>query len=109
MLELLKKRKHSEWTNELLFQAGLDVALLTEELVQLIWQRGNNEKIKKEFAKLPITSRSEIVVNGNDLQKELNRKPGEWLGSMLAQIEQAILQRKLKNEYQAIIKFARVC
>ncbi|MDR0615058.1 MAG: CCA tRNA nucleotidyltransferase [Lactobacillales bacterium] len=106
-LKLLKKRKHSEWINELLFQAGLDVALLTEELVQLIWQRGNNEKIKEQFAKLPITSRSEIVVSGNDLQKELNRTPGEWLGSIIAQIEQAILQRKLKNEYQAIIEFAR--
>ncbi|MDR1012879.1 MAG: CCA tRNA nucleotidyltransferase [Lactobacillales bacterium] len=107
MLELLKKRKCFEWTNELLFKAGLDVALLTEELVQLIWQCGNNEKVKKKFARLPITSSSEVVVDGNDLQKELNRPSGAWLGRVIIKIEQAILNKTLANEYSAIIKFVK--
>jgi tRNA nucleotidyltransferase (CCA-adding enzyme) len=107
MLELLKKREHAEWTNEWLFQAGLDVALLTEELVQLIWQCGDIEKVKKKFAELPITSRSEIVVSGNDLQKELDRTPGEWLGATITKVEQTILKKELENKYHAIIEFVK--
>ncbi|MDR1521774.1 MAG: CCA tRNA nucleotidyltransferase [Streptococcaceae bacterium] len=107
MLKLFKKREHSEWTNELLFQAGIDVALLTEELVQLLFRCGNSKKVKEKFAKLPITSRNEIVIDGNDLKNKLNRPPGEWLGCMITDIERLILEGKLKNEYQAIMKFVK--
>jgi tRNA nucleotidyltransferase (CCA-adding enzyme) len=105
VLKCLKKRERGFWTKEELYHTGLTDALLTEELVQLIFKRGEVQRVKEEFAQLAIKSRSEIVVRGGDLQRELKRSPGEWLGDMLFKVESAIINGDLLNDYSAIIDF----
>lgn len=105
VLDCLKKRERGFWTKEELYHTGLTNALLTEELVQLIFRRGESQRVKDEFAQLAIKSRSEIVVRGGDLQRELKRSSGEWIGDMLFKIEGAIVNGDLSNDYSMIIDF----
>jgi len=52
-----------------------------------------------------IHRRQDIMVNGNDLMKHLNRTGGSWLKDMLAEIEDAIITGQLKNQRDSILKW----
>ena len=51
---------------------------------------------------LPIQSRQELAVNGNDLQEWRNKKPGKWLQQALAAIERAVVYGEVENNKQHI-------
>lgn len=51
---------------------------------------------------LPIQSRQELAVNGNDLQEWRNEKPGKWLQQALATIERAVVYGEVENTKQHI-------
>lgn len=56
---------------------------------------------------LPIHSRAELAVNGKDLITLLNLKPGPILGQLLDQIEEAVLNRQVKNDKLALLEYGR--
>lgn len=56
---------------------------------------------------LPIHNRSELAVNGKDLLMMLNLQPGPILGQLIEEIEEAVLNRQVKNEKLALLEYGR--
>lgn len=89
----------------LTYQYGLDNLLLVEELRHAQGLPVEIERIKSLDDSLFIHDKHEIVVNGGTLIKELGLKPGPSLGSVLNEIERAIVSGALINEKEAIFAF----
>lgn len=99
----LLKRLQNDWTDTELYRAGIKIARLVEQVSSVLnGQNANIELIEKQIEQLPIKSRSEITVNGNDLINWTKQKPGPWMRIIFEQLETAIISREIPNERSAI-------
>ena len=57
------------------------------------------------YNNLPIKCRSDIVLNGNDIMKLLNRKPGNYLKEILKDIEEKVVSGKLENDREKLTNY----
>lgn len=89
----------------LTYQYGLENLLLVENLRLAQGLTVEIEEIKTIDADLLIHDKHEIVVNGGILMAELGLKPGPHLGSLLGEIETAIVAGELQNDKAAIFAF----
>ncbi|MDX8366461.1 CCA tRNA nucleotidyltransferase [Cytobacillus sp. IB215665] len=102
----------SEWTMTTLYQCGLEHAEQVERIRAVIHQNDGIERlhnIKKMYASLPIISRKQLAVNGNDLQAWFNKKPGPWLKEYINNIEMAIVNGEVENEVENIKEWLLHC
>lgn len=58
--------------------------------------------VAKTYNDLIIKCRSDIVINGTDIMKILNRNPGNYLKNILADIEEKIIRRELENDRETL-------
>lgn len=110
--ECLLKLKESEWTSEIVYNLGGPLSFAASRVKALLGNKdihAEEEKVKKIHQHLPIQCRKEIQVNGNDLVKWCNQKPGPWLATALEKIEVAIVNGKLENDKEKIKRWLEVC
>lgn len=100
------QRLESFWNKERLYQAGLDIALEVETLVDGFQQESQLETVQELYEALPIKERQEMNVSGRDLITALKRPAGPWLGELLAKIEYQLLIGAIPNQQQAILEWA---
>ncbi|MGT2910961.1 CCA tRNA nucleotidyltransferase [Streptococcus cameli] len=93
-----------EW---FVYQYGLACLLLVEELRAAAGLQTEVAAIQKIHMQLQIHDRHEICVNGGILMQEFNAKPGPHLGTILNQIEKAIVTNQLENRPHAIFSFIK--
>lgn len=63
----------------------------------------NEESFHKEVQKLPILSKKELTIKGQDLINMFPEcKPGPWIKECLNQIEKQVVLRKIKNNVNSI-------
>lgn len=68
--------------------------------------KGMDRKIATQtYNNLSIKCRSDIVINGSDIMKLLNRNSGEYLRQILDDIEQKIVMNELENDKQLLEKY----
>ena len=102
------QRLDSFWTKEGLYQAGLEIALEVEALIEGFQQESHLKTLQELYEDLPIKDRQEMQVSGSDLITALKRPAGPWLGELLANIEQQLLIGAIPNQKQAILEWALV-
>ncbi len=61
--------------------------------------------VTQKYNALPIKSRNEIVMNGEDISKLLNKKPGLFLKEILTDIENQIVVGSLKNDKDSLTEY----
>ena len=54
---------------------------------------------------LPILTRSNIEIKGNDVAEILNKEPGKYIKDIIEDIEKKILENKLNNNYEDLKKY----
>ena len=57
------------------------------------------------YNNLVIHSKKDIKISANDIAKELNSKPGNYLKKIFDDLELKILSREINNEYEDIVKY----
>ena len=62
-------------------------------------------EIAKAYNALPIYSRRDIDISGDDISKALGREPGEYLKGIYEDLERAILYHHLENKKEDILKY----
>ena len=97
MKKLRKLLEYDKIDNYLLYKYGLYLCTVYYDIKGL-----SKRKLNKMYSKLPIINRSDIVVNGNDIIKILNRKPDNYIKDIIDDIEKKILDNKINNEYDEI-------
>lgn len=101
----LNHRLEKPFDRQVLYQTGLEIALDVETMIGCLGFAVDVEAVKKMYEELPIYTKNEMKINGNDLQTVLNQKPGKWLGELMTEIESAILKNEVSNESQELLKW----
>lgn len=101
----LNHRLKKPFDRQVLYQTGLEIALDVETMIGCLGFAVDVEAVKKMYEELPIYTKNEMKINGNDLQTVLNQKPGKWLGELMTEIESAILKNEVSNESQELLKW----
>ncbi|NIK12287.1 CCA tRNA nucleotidyltransferase [Alkalibacillus almallahensis] len=104
LIEAFKSYQTNGLTNQLLYQLGRSrFPQFIQLLQQFDFYEGALEDFESMYSQLPIHSRKDIAIEGNQL---LNLRPdkrkGPWIGDYLQLIEGMILSGELSNQYEAI-------
>ena len=62
-------------------------------------------KLNGLYKKLPIHSKKDIVINGKDIAKILNKEPEDYLKKIIIDIEKQIINGKILNEKEELEKY----
>ncbi|RBW70255.1 CCA tRNA nucleotidyltransferase [Bacillus taeanensis] len=110
--QTLEHLKQNNWDDYQLFKTGVELAKSIEAVRSILYKENaaeNIENIVKKYNALPIKDKKELSVNGHDVMKWKNKKAGPWLGKELQMIEQAVIDKKVKNEKNAIKEWVDRC
>ncbi|MDQ0228780.1 CCA tRNA nucleotidyltransferase [Metabacillus malikii] len=109
-IDYLSEQK--KWTTELLYSAGIDIAVSVERIFAIVndcYDEKRINKVVEQFSRLPIKSRRELVITGHDIIKLFHKRPGPWVSAALSSIEKEILSETLKNDREAIKEWLLTC
>lgn len=97
---------HPNITNHLLYQYGLEISILANKVNFYLNKSPHLErKIISEFKNLPVKSIVDLALSSKDIINFYNKKPGAWLGKLQRQLVINILDEKIKNTKEDIIKY----
>lgn len=82
---------------------------VTDENLQLntFFKTISHQKIDEIISSLPIQSRAELDINGNDLMHALNKGPGHWLKTTLNLIERKVVLNRIDNKKVQILEWVK--
>ena len=83
-----------------LYKYGLYFNIVAGEVLKI-----DNKKIASLYHHMPIKCRKDIKISSTDIMALLNIKEGEEIGFVLAELENAILSRKVTNSETQIKKY----
>ncbi|WP_400241974.1 CCA tRNA nucleotidyltransferase [Niallia sp. JL1B1071] len=109
---ILKREKMASWSNQSLYFATLSIAVSAEKIYQLLWNheiKPNISILEEQYIKLPITTKDELAISGNDLLLWTNKQAGPWIKEMLLLVETKVVERKIPNDKQLIKEWLREC
>ena len=103
----LRFRLSNDWQPMMLYELGEESAVLVERLLYY-YQQESQVQVTKELVKaLPIHQRHELAITGKDLLAVLEETPGKWLGELIAEIEQHVVEGSLENKQEVLLSFAK--
>nr|WP_208752488.1 CCA tRNA nucleotidyltransferase [Bacillus cereus] len=112
VLLTIRTRKEKDWDTVLLYKTGIHIAEMAERVYEAMIESYDHTSVKRVqtlFQALPIKSRQEMNVTGNDLLNWASKKPGPWVAEMIQKIEKAIVQGNVVNEKECIREWLQEC
>jgi tRNA nucleotidyltransferase (CCA-adding enzyme) len=109
---ILEREKTTCWSDQRLYFATLSVAISVEKIYQLLWNQENNptiSRLEEQYIKLPIKSKEELVIGGNDLLQWTNKQAGPWIKEILSLVETKVVERIIPNDKQLIKEWLIEC
>ncbi len=104
LIEALRWRQVSAW---MLFKAGWEAFADANRVAGVFnWQLPWPDA-KEKYQSLPIKDARDLAINGQTLIKEAGIKPGPQLGKILTQVTRAVVEGKLPNDKETLIKRAQ--
>lgn len=98
-------RLNGPYTNEHLFEFEEQIVLIAEEYIRILHPTVtpmDKQIIKEMKQSLPIKSKRELTVSGNDLIEWTQKPGGPWLKNMLNDLVKAILNNEVQNHPERI-------
>jgi len=93
--------KEKEITKKIIYDYGLYLCLIAAEIKEI-----NVKEINKMYKELPIHDRTEINIKAEVLMKDFGIS-GKMISEAFANIEEAIIDGKIKNKKNEIIKYLK--
>lgn len=100
--QYLLARLAGSWTEELLYEAGGKTVISTEKICSEQPEWSAERDAADRYRQLPIFSRKDLAVNGNDLLRIAGKPPGSWVSALLGRIEAEVLAGRLQNDREEI-------
>ncbi|WP_110112437.1 CCA tRNA nucleotidyltransferase [Bacillus sp. CGMCC 1.16541] len=98
------------WSSELVYTYGLETSLSVNRICEVLGNGQIEESwIINVHSDLPIHSFQDVVVNGADVMKWVDKKGGPWLSEVLRMIEMNIVNGQLINDKDAIKEWVKSC
>ncbi|WP_170007450.1 CCA tRNA nucleotidyltransferase [Bacillus fonticola] len=89
--------KVSEWTKWCVYTYGKETATDIEQMIAC-WESIAERGVHLIWESLPISSRKQLAVTGNDLLRWRQSTGGPWVKNMLQQIEKHVVEGSLCND-----------
>lgn len=105
-LKGLTYRLGHSWTAEWLYELGAEKVRLIEESMLYFGQEPQVAAALAMYESLRIHSIQELAVNGQDLLKATDLKPGPWVGRCLGAMEKAVINNSLANDRASLLTYA---
>jgi tRNA nucleotidyltransferase (CCA-adding enzyme) len=112
ILHYLEYRTKENWHRLSLYQAGLDISLSVERIFQILNESPNDEHLKaihQAYITLPIKSKADLAVTGQDLILWLDKAGGPWLSKLIEELENKVLLGRIPNQKEAIREWLNHC
>lgn len=96
--ELMSAYEIDSWSKMELYRYGLETALSSITLKSAMEKKDYaivKEQLHQRYSEIPITSRKDIPIDGEDILEITNREPGIWLGKLLEEMEKKIVDGEL--------------
>ena len=93
VLLTIRKRKEKDWDTVLLYKTGIHIAEMAERVYEAMIESYDHtavNRVQTLFQALPIKSRQEMNVTGNDLLNWANKKPGPWVAEMIQKLKKQL-------------------
>lgn len=91
----------------MLYQTGLPLLLVANQVAAFFKNQVDEITLRTQYEKLPIKSKRELVLTGNDLLKAKIITPGPRMGQILNTLEVEVVQGKVTNQTAALM--GRAC
>ncbi|WP_278838470.1 CCA tRNA nucleotidyltransferase [Ligilactobacillus saerimneri] len=91
----------------MLYQTGLPLLLVANQVAAFFKNQVDETALRTQYEKLPIKSKRELVLTGNDLLKAKIITPGPQMGQILNTLEVEVVQGKVANQTAALM--GRAC
>jgi tRNA nucleotidyltransferase (CCA-adding enzyme) len=92
--------------NFALYTYGIDLCLLANKVNFMLNKTKNlKTKIEEDYKNLPIQSDLDLKLRPNEMILITNKKAGAWVTNIQKEMVKEILNKKLKNEKDALEKY----
>lgn len=107
-LKLAKELKKNIFTKDILFDYGLQVCLLAND-INVIVKKVKDQKdfISVEYQNLPIRAISDLAINGNDIIENVKLKDNRKIKEILTDLKHLVLNVKLTNEKESLLMYIK--
>lgn len=105
VLQAVRSLVKGTWTADELFHFSEDVLIVSYHYGKSLLSNKINGSLEEFLIRkdtIPIASKKDIVVNGNDIMQWANKKRGAWIKEVLDILTSLIVNGQLKNDRQAI-------
>ncbi len=96
-------RLQDTWTNKQLYDIGIEAAKQAEYLAGGLGLSTDQEALVGRWENLPIYSKQDLAVNGDQILQLCQKKAGPWLGQILNQVEEAVLNEEVANNQNSLL------
>ncbi|MEB1806815.1 MAG: CCA tRNA nucleotidyltransferase [Bacillaceae bacterium] len=107
LLGALNTYENSGWSNELLYEIGLENSLKLGRLLFTLQPEENHihneQTLIRWHNELPIKSRRDLNLNGQLLVQSFQKEQGAWIEHLLVKAEKAVLARTVANDPKELI------
>lgn len=106
--ELAIKAPKGQYDELLLFEYGLECALLANQINALLGRCGKRySKIEKEYQSLPIKKIQDLKFKEEDILSKYPRITNEELSSIIEEIKYKVLTKELTNEFDELNTYVK--
>ena len=85
-----------------IYKYGLYVSSVVASIIGISYRKINNI-----YRNLPVYSRKEIMINGDDVAKLLDREPGSYIKEIMDKVEEEVVLGKLVNDKDIISEYIK--
>ena len=92
--------KYNKIDNYALYKYGLYLCTVYADIKGL-----SKRKLNTKYSELPITSRKDIEISGEEISQILGKTPGPYIKDIMEDLEKNILNSKLTNNYSELKEY----
>jgi tRNA nucleotidyltransferase (CCA-adding enzyme) len=110
VVEIIEAYSINQWTKMELYRFGLKTALLGTQLKyanQVEFYNQESAKLTRLASEIPIISRNDIPLKGEDILRIKEKAPGVWVGKLFNEMEKEIVENSLSLSKEVLIEWVR--
>lgn len=107
LITALDAIQHRQLSPLTIFNAGYQALHDANQVAKLYGWAISDDQLTANYDQLPIKTKKDLAVNGSDLIKQAQIKPGPRMGQVLDQLTIAVLNQKIPNQQAALIQAAQ--
>lgn len=91
----------------LLYHTGRERLASANKIANLFGGEIDTPELLEQYDQLPIKSKKQLVINGGQLMKQANLTPGPMIGTILTQLETAVVNGEMENKLESLLEEAK--